>query len=78
MGALERLMQGRTTIVIAHRLSTIRDADQIIVMDAGQVVEHGRHQELLKRNGQYANLVRLQTGESAPAVMPPLMREALA
>ncbi|MCB9431341.1 MAG: ABC transporter ATP-binding protein [Ardenticatenaceae bacterium] len=62
MSALDRLMQGRTTFIIAHRLSTIRDADQIVVMDKGRVVETGRHAELLAQNGHYAYLVQLQTG----------------
>ncbi len=51
--ALERLMRGRTTLVIAHRLTTIRNADQIVVLDAGQVVERGTHDELLETNGRY-------------------------
>jgi ATP-binding cassette subfamily C protein CydCD len=58
--ALERLIEGRTTLVIAHRLSTIRDADQIIVLDRGRVVEQGNHQELLGRQGLYAQLVATQ------------------
>ena len=58
--ALERLMAGRTTLVIAHRLSTIRDADQIVVLDGGHLVERGDHQELLKRQGLYAQLVSTQ------------------
>ena len=58
--ALERLMEGRTTLVIAHRLSTIRHADQIVVLDAGHPVEQGSHQELLGRHGLYARLVSAQ------------------
>ncbi len=55
--ALERLSQGRTTIAIAHRLSTVRDADQIVVLDRGRVVETGTHDELLAHGGRYAELV---------------------
>ncbi len=54
---LERLSEGRTTITIAHRLSTIRDADQIVVLDAGRIAERGTHLELLERGGLYASLV---------------------
>ena len=54
---LERLAEGRTTITIAHRLSTIRDADQIVVLDQGRIVERGAHDELLARGGAYAALV---------------------
>ncbi len=55
--ALDRLAEGRTTIAIAHRLSTVQDADQIIVLDAGQIVERGTHDELLELGGRYAELV---------------------
>ena len=58
--ALKRLMEGRTTVVIAHRLSTIRDADNILVLDNGQVVEQGSHDQLLHRGGLYAQLVAAQ------------------
>ncbi len=57
---LERLMKGRTVIMIAHRLSSLRDADKIIVMQAGVVVEQGSNDELLARNGVYAELHRIQ------------------
>lgn len=62
--ALERLMQGRSTLVIAHRLSTIESADQIVVMSGGRVVESGQHADLLARNGMYAQLHRLQFSET--------------
>jgi ATP-binding cassette subfamily B protein len=58
--ALKRVMAGRTSIVIAHRLSTILAADQILVMDRGQIVEHGTHQELLAQGGLYASLYETQ------------------
>jgi ATP-binding cassette subfamily B protein len=62
---LERLAEGRTTITIAHRLSTVRDADQIIVLDHGQVAERGTHEELLARGGIYAGLVARDVTEEA-------------
>lgn len=58
--ALENLMKNRTTLVIAHRLSTIKDADLICVMHDGEIVESGRHEELIKLNGYYKHLVDMQ------------------
>ncbi len=58
--ALDTLMRGRTSFVIAHRLSTIINADQIVVLDDGQIVEQGTHEELLARRGRYYNLYTMQ------------------
>jgi ATP-binding cassette subfamily B protein len=65
--ALERLEEGRTTIVIAHRLSTVRDADEIAVLDGGAVVEHGTHEDLLALEGRYAALVARDGGIERPS-----------
>ena len=58
--ALDKLMSGRTTIAIAHRLSTIKNADEIIVMDGGRIVERGRHDELIAKGGYYRKLHDMQ------------------
>lgn len=61
--ALQRMRKGRTTIAIAHRLSTIRDADQILVLHKGEIVERGTHDELLMKKGLYHNMYTLQQGD---------------
>jgi subfamily B ATP-binding cassette protein MsbA len=62
--ALETLMKNRTTLVIAHRLSTVENADRILVMQAGKIIESGRHAELLEAGGHYAALYRMQFRET--------------
>src|SRR5215470_6958991 len=63
---LDRIQVGRTTLMIAHRLSTVMDADQILVMEAGRIVERGSHAQLLAVNGHYAQMWRLQLQEGVP------------
>lgn len=58
--AMDELTKGRTSFIIAHRLSTIRNADLILVMNEGDIIEQGTHEELLKQNGFYANLYNSQ------------------
>jgi subfamily B ATP-binding cassette protein MsbA len=66
--SLERLMRGRTTFVVAHRLSTIEGADRIVVLDAGRIIEVGRHADLLANGGLYASLYRIQFAKTDHAV----------
>jgi len=62
--AMEEVMKGRTTLVIAHRLSTIESVDNIVVVDAGKIVEQGSHEELLAKQGAYAQLHSMQFAEA--------------
>jgi ATP-binding cassette subfamily B protein/subfamily B ATP-binding cassette protein MsbA len=75
LDALDRLMKGRTTFIIAHRLSTIRNANRIIVIDHGQIVEQGCHSELMARDGLYAGLYRQQIETGRHHVVPLLTSE---
>lgn len=74
--ALNRVMQGRTTLVVAHRLSTIEGADVILVMDKGRIIEQGSHQELLARDGAYAKLHKLQFQDNVASHAQPAASEA--
>lgn len=65
---LKQLSKNRTTLIIAHRLSTVIDADQILVMDKGRIVEQGNHQQLLTTNGIYAQLWEMQQREEDTTV----------
>ena len=70
--ALDQALEGRTSLVIAHRLSTVRNADQILVVDDGRIVQRGTHSELLAEGGLYADLYRTQFVEDAVvAAIPP-------
>jgi ATP-binding cassette subfamily B protein len=69
-------MTGRTTLVIAHRLATVQNADRIVVMDGGVVVEEGRHAELIARGGLYAHLAELQFGAALTRPETPAVEQA--
>jgi ATP-binding cassette, subfamily B, bacterial MsbA len=74
--AIEHLCQNRTTIVIAHRLHTIMHADAILVVEGGEIVERGRHDDLLRRGGRYASFFRLQHRESGSLTLAPIIATA--
>jgi ATP-binding cassette subfamily B protein len=66
---LERIAEGRTTLVIAHRLSTVMDADQILVLQQGRIVERGAHLQLLEAQGEYARMWALQQQQAQAAAV---------
>jgi ABC-type multidrug transport system fused ATPase/permease subunit len=70
--AIEHLCQNRTTIVIAHRLHTIMHADAILVVEGGEIVERGRHDDLLRRGGRYASFFRIQHRDAGPLTLAPI------
>jgi ABC-type multidrug transport system fused ATPase/permease subunit len=74
--AIEHLCQNRTTIVIAHRLHTIMHADAILVVEGGEIVERGRHDDLLRRGGRYASFFRLQQRDARPPALAPVSATA--
>ena len=69
--AMKVLLKNRTSIIIAHRLSTVRDADRILVIDNGRIVEEGSHRELMRKGGLYQHLYEMQFKEPVKAVVKP-------
>ena len=65
--AMDVLKKGRTTFIIAHRLSTIKNADQILVLERGSIVERGNHEELMEKQGRYYQMYQLQQGQKKGA-----------
>jgi ATP-binding cassette subfamily B protein len=74
--AIEHLCQNRTTIVIAHRLHTVMHADAILVVEGGEIVERGRHDDLLRRGGRYASFFRIQHRDAGPLTLAPISATA--
>src|SRR5258708_8213077 len=74
--AIEHLCQNRTTIVIAHRLHTIMHADAILVVEGGEIVERGQHDDLLRRGGRYSSFFRLQHRDTNPLSLAPVIASA--
>ena len=69
--AMHRMTEGRTTFAIAHRLSTLRDAERLVVMDEGRIVEQGTHAELMRRQGVFYDLVKMQQEASKIIAIAP-------
>jgi len=73
--SLQRVMEGRTTFVIAQRLRTVKMADQILVLQDGEIVERGKHEQLLRRDGIYRQIYDLELRDQEEALAPPVVEE---